>query len=166
LCQTTEANLGDGSFPLRSFLAADGRFGIGSDSNVSTSPIEELRWLEYVRRLETRTRNVAETREGTSIAASLLGRACTGGAQALGRRCGEIAAGCSADLVVLDPRHPALVGRRGDGLLDAWVFNGNATPVRHVMVRGQWLVRDGRHRDGARIRAAFGRSMRRLAAAW
>ena len=54
LCQTTEANLGDGIFPLRPYLEAGGRFGIGSDSNVSTSPVEELRWLEYVRRLQRR----------------------------------------------------------------------------------------------------------------
>ena len=43
LCQTTEANLGDGIFPLREYLTADGRFGIGSDSNVCTTP----RWRTF-----------------------------------------------------------------------------------------------------------------------
>ena len=52
LCPTTEANLGDGLFPLEAFLAAGGRFGIGSDSHVSQSPVEELRWLEYGQRLQ------------------------------------------------------------------------------------------------------------------
>ena len=47
LCPTTEANLGDGLFDLGGHLTAGGRFGIGSDSHVSISPIEELRWLEY-----------------------------------------------------------------------------------------------------------------------
>ena len=51
LCPTTEANLGDGLFNLAAFLDAGGRFGIGSDSHVSVSPIEELRWLEYGQRL-------------------------------------------------------------------------------------------------------------------
>lgn len=78
LCQTTEANLGDGSFPLRAFLAEGGRFGIGSDSNVCTSPVEELRWLEYIRRLEARARNVTETRPGASVATSLYTRALAG----------------------------------------------------------------------------------------
>ncbi|HEY4560514.1 MAG TPA: formimidoylglutamate deiminase, partial [Lysobacter sp.] len=59
ICTTTEANLGDGLFPLRAFMDAGGRFGIGSDSHVSTSPVEELRWLEYGQRLVTRRRNVA-----------------------------------------------------------------------------------------------------------
>ena len=163
LCQTTEANLGDGIFPLRAFLGHGGGFGVGSDSNVGTSPVEELRWLEYVRRLETHRRNVSETRQGVSVGTSLVRRAAAGGAQALGRAAGEIAAGRLADLVVLDTEHPALVGRAGERLLDAWVFSGNSTPVRHVMVAGRWRVRDGAHPDAARIAAAFARAMRRLA---
>jgi formimidoylglutamate deiminase len=165
LCQTTEANLGDGIFPLRPYLAAGGRFGIGSDSNVSSSPVEELRWLEYIRRLEARARNVTETCPGASVAAGLLRRAAAGGAQALGRDAGEIAPGRLADLVVLDPEHPALVGRRGLALLNAWVFSGNATPVRHVMVGGRWVVRHGAHLRAHEIGAAFARTMRRLAEA-
>ncbi|HET9019724.1 MAG TPA: formimidoylglutamate deiminase [Acetobacteraceae bacterium] len=163
LCQTTEANLGDGIFPLRPYLAEGGRFGIGTDSNVSASPVEELRWMEYVRRLEGRARNVSESRQGASVAATLLRHAAEGGAQALGRDAGEIAVGRMADLIVLDPDHPSLVGRRGLGLLDAFVFSGNATPVRHVMVGGAWVVRYGAHLRGREIEAAFARTMRRLA---
>jgi len=59
LCPTTEANLGDGIFPLKKYLDAEGVFGIGSDSNISVSPVEELRWLEYGQRLATRHRNIA-----------------------------------------------------------------------------------------------------------
>jgi formimidoylglutamate deiminase len=153
LCQTTEANLGDGIFPLRDYLAEGGRFGIGSDSNISVSPIEELRWLEYIRRLEARTRGVT---------ADLFQRALSGGAQALGRNAGAIAPGMIADLVVLNTEHPALVGPSGDRVLDSWVFSGNRTPVRDVMVAGQWVVRDGQHRAQEAIAAAFARSMRRL----
>lgn len=163
LCPTTEANLGDGIFPLQPFLAAGGRFGIGTDSNVSASPVEELRWLEYVRRLESRARNVTETRQGASVAAALLRRAAAGGAQALGRDAGEIAVGRLADLIVLDPEHPSLLGRRGLSLLDAFVFCGNTTPVRHVMVGGDWIVRYGTHLRGREIEAAFARTMQRLA---
>ena len=155
--------IGDGSFPLREYLADGGRFGIGSDSNVCTSPVEELRWLEYIGRLETRTRNVTETRPGASVALNLYQRALAGGAQALGRNAGAIAPGRLADLVVLDTEHPALIGRGGDGVLDAWLFSGNSTPVRHVMVAGAWVVRDGRHRAQQAIAAAFARAVRRLA---
>ncbi len=163
LCQTTEANLGDGIFPLRAFLADGGRFGIGSDSNVCTSPVEELRWLEYVRRLETRARNVTEACPGASVATGLYTRALAGGAQALGRGATGIAPGGVADLVVLDTAHPSLVGRTGDTILDAWLFSGNSTPVRDVMVAGQWVVRDGTHRAQQHIADRFARTMQRLA---
>jgi len=59
ICTTTEANLGDGLFPLRDYLDAGGHWGVGSDSHISVSPVEELRWLEYGQRLITRRRNIA-----------------------------------------------------------------------------------------------------------
>ena len=68
ICPTTEANLGDGLFPLRAYLDAGGAWGIGSDSQISVSPIEELRWLEYGQRLvdapsqHRRTRRVFQRR--------------------------------------------------------------------------------------------------------
>ena len=74
ICPTTEANLGDGLFPLRDFLAAGGQWGIGSDSHVSVSPVEELRWLEYGQRLASRRRNIAVT----AAEPSTRGPCCTG----------------------------------------------------------------------------------------
>jgi formimidoylglutamate deiminase len=92
----------------------------------------------------------------------LYTRALGGGAQALGRRGGSIEAGHAADLVVLDTAHPSLVGRAGDALIDAWLFSGNTTPVRDVMVSGEWVVRDAMHRSQSKIAADFARVMRRL----
>jgi formimidoylglutamate deiminase len=163
LCPTTEANLGDGFFQTRAFLADGGMFGIGTDSNVATSPVEELRWLEYVARLSDRARNVVVTREGASVGASLVERALAGGARALGLSAGALAPGRRADLVVLDLDHPALAGRPDDRLLDAFVFNGNDTPVRDVLVGGRFVVRERRHIDEERIAAAYRRTMSRLA---
>ncbi|MGQ0663121.1 MAG: formimidoylglutamate deiminase, partial [Pseudomonadota bacterium] len=114
LCPSTEANLGDGIFPLPAFLAAGGRFGIGTDSNVATSPVEELRWLEYGQRLARRERNVAARSGEPNVGARLYRLALAGGARACGRRIGAIEAGHRADLVVLDADHPLLVGRAED----------------------------------------------------
>ena len=52
LCPTTEANLGDGIFAARDYLAAGGRYGVGSDSNIRLSVAEELRMLEVSQRLD------------------------------------------------------------------------------------------------------------------
>src|SRR3546814_18707724 len=46
LCPTKEANHGDGLFPAAPYLAAGGSWGPGSDSDISVSPLEQLRWLE------------------------------------------------------------------------------------------------------------------------
>lgn len=163
LCPTTEANLGDGLFALPAFLAASGRIAIGSDSNVSASPVEELRWLEYGQRLALRARNVAERTEGAATGAALYARTLAGGAQASGQSVGAIAPGRRADLVVLDADHPALAGRSGDGLIDSWVFSGNDNPVRDVIVAGEMVVRDGHHAHGEQAAADYAALMRRLA---
>ena len=163
LCPTTEANLGDGIFPLEAYLAAGGAFGIGSDSHVSISPVEELRWLEYAQRLTTKRRTVA-ARPGGSTGARLHHAAAKAGAQALARNAGTLAPGKRADIVVLGTAHPLLAGKTEDAILDTYLFAGNTTPVRDVMVGGRWTVRDG-HVDGEEtIAADFKRTMARLAA--
>lgn len=145
LCPTTGANLGDGTFPFARYREKHGRFGIGGDSHVSQTPVEELRWLEYSQRLALRRRNIAASEDRPSVGTYLWREAASGGAQALGRPAGVIAPGMRADLVVLDSAHVNLVGRRGGALLDSLVFCGNECLVRHVMVGGRWVVRDSHH---------------------
>jgi formimidoylglutamate deiminase len=147
LCPTTEANLGDGIFPLEAFIQAGGRFGIGSDSHVSQSPVEELRWLEYGQRLVQQRRNVAVDSEERDVAAFLWQRALQGGAQAAGRRLGLLAPGRRADLLVLDSDHPNLDGLDASDVLGRFLFCGNDNLVRDVLAGGRWVVRGGRHLD-------------------
>ncbi len=143
LCPTTEANLGDGLFSLGPYLAAGGALGIGSDSNISVAPVEELRWLEYGQRLVARRRVVAATGPGASAGETLYARAARGGAQACGVRAGELVPGARADLIVLDERAAPLAGAPPGELLDRYVFASDRAAPRHVMVRGRWRVRDG-----------------------
>lgn len=163
LCPTTEANLGDGFFPAIAYLAAGGAIGIGSDSHISVSPVEELRWLEYGQRLLERRRNRLAGRSG-SIGTDLYQAALAGGAAALGRPVGRLAAGARADLLVLDPDHPALCGKTGDRLVDAFVFAGNSNPVRDVMVGGRWVVEAGHHHAEEAVLARYRATMAGLAA--
>ncbi|MBI1243920.1 MAG: formimidoylglutamate deiminase [Alphaproteobacteria bacterium] len=164
ICPTTEANLGDGLFTLGPYLKAGGAFGVGSDSNVSTSPVEELRWLEYGQRLVHQARNVTLDTPGASTGAFLLEKALAGGAQAAGRRMGALAPGFRADFVVLDAESPALVGRAPDTLVDGWLFCGNANPVRDVVIGGEWVVREGHHRYEDQAAADYAKTIRRLTA--
>ncbi|HET9482651.1 MAG TPA: formimidoylglutamate deiminase [Xanthomonadales bacterium] len=145
LCPTTEANLGDGLFPLKAYIDAGGAFGIGSDSHVSVSPVEELRWLEYGQRLSMQRRTVMSRKGAPSTGENLWRGALSGGAKACGRKVGALAPGNRADLVVLDDTAPELAGRDLPHLLDTLVFAGNRNLVRDVMVGGRWVVRGGHH---------------------
>jgi len=162
LCPTTEANLGDGLFPLAPYIAAGGRFGIGSDSHVSQSPVEELRWLEYGQRLQHRQRNVAHVPAQRSVGDFLWQAALDGGAQATGRRVGALAAGRRADLLVLDAQHPNLDGVDHAEVLGRMVFCGNDNLVRDVLCGGRWVVQGGRHRAQEAIAARYRQALRDL----
>ena len=151
LCPTTEANLGDGLFALAPYLERGGRFGIGSDSHVSHSPVEELRWLEYGQRLLHQKRNVAASLGQRRVGEFLWQGALAGGALASGRRVGELAAGKRADLLVLDSEHPNLFDVATDDVLNTFIFCGNDNLVRDVMVGGRWVVRNRRHMAQAAI---------------
>jgi len=162
LCLTTEANLGDGIFPAVDFLAQGGRMGIGSDSHVSLSVVEELRWLEYGQRLRDQRRNRLHREDQPMVGRTLYDAALRGGAQALGQPIGELAVGKRADWLVLDGQDPYIAMADGDAILNRWLFAGGDRQVRDVMVNGQWVVRQGRHEQEAQSALAFVEVLRQL----
>ena len=162
LCPITEANLGDGIFNA-SFFDSGGKFGIGSDSNVEIGVATELKQLEYAQRLSARQRNVL-ARRGGSTGRSLFEGASAGGAKALARDSGRLAAGALADLVSLDAASPLLAGRRDDEILDAWIFAG-ARVVDAVWSGGVKQVSGGRHRARDAVAAKFVAAVHAMAAA-
>jgi len=138
ICPTTEANLGDGLFRLRDHLDAGGAWGIGSDSHISVSPVEELRWLEYGQRLATRHRNIAVSAASPSVGATLLEGVLASAAQSTGFSDID-------DAVVLDGDAPLLAGATAEDVADRWIFSGNRPAVREVRVGGRRVVADGLH---------------------
>ncbi len=163
LCPTTEANLGDGLFPAVAYLHGGGTFGVGSDSHVSVSPAEELRWLEYGQRLLHQRRALLTRGGSPSVGAGLYKHAVEGGAQACGLAGGGLAVGKRADLVVLDPHAPVLIDKHEDLLLDAFVFAGNRNVIKDVMVGGRWRVVDARHVREDEILGRFREALNQLA---
>ena len=162
LCLTTEANLGDGIFPAVDYLAQGGRLGIGSDSHVSLSVVEELRWLEYGQRLRDQRRNRLYRNDQPMIGRTLYDAALAGGAQALGQPIAGLAVGQRADWLVLDGNDPYLATAQEDAILNRWLFAGGDRQVRDVMVNGQWVVRDGHHADEADSCRDFTRVLKEL----
>ncbi len=95
VCPTTEANLGDGYFPVERVLEREIAICIGSDSNARIDPLEELRELEGIARRSALRRNVIPPEKLLRIGADE-------GAAALG-----IEAWPEAEI---DLDHPSLVG--------------------------------------------------------
>lgn len=156
ICPTTEANLGDGLFPLQDYLRHGGRWGIGSDSHVSVSPVEELRWLEYGQRLVTRHRNIAVSAASPSVGETLLQGVLASAEDATGFSTPQ------EDDVVLDGHAPALAGATPDNVIDRWLFAGNRPLVSDVKVAGRHVVSGGRHVDGEVIAARYRTTLRAL----
>jgi formimidoylglutamate deiminase len=155
LCPLTEASLGDGIFNGAGYLRAQGRFGIGTDSNIQIDAAAELRQLEYGQRLTQRARNVMTRKEGESTGRRLFATALAGGAQALQRPIGALAVGARADVVLLDGKHSDLASRQGDQWLDAWIFVAGRAVVKTVLVGGEAVVEAGRHRGREAIEARY-----------
>ncbi len=154
ICTSTEGNLGDGLFPLRNYLDAGGRWGIGSDSHISVSPVEELRWLEYGQRLRAQRRNIASSMRMPSVGDTLFAGVQASAASSTGFD--------AIDRIVLDAQAAILAGATQHDVLDRWIFSGNVNVVRDVEVAGVRVVEDGRHRDREAIAARYREAMKAL----
>jgi formimidoylglutamate deiminase len=110
-CPTTEANLGDGFLPVERLLHRGIGMCIGSDSNVRTDPLEELRELDGIARRQSGRRDVftvdALLAIGSDEGAAALGltewpAVTVNGSHAQLREVDEplcaLVAGCSADV--------------------------------------------------------------------
>jgi formimidoylglutamate deiminase len=155
LCLTTEANLGDGIFPGDSYLHHQGHWGIGSDSHVSLSVVEELRWFEYGQRLRDQRRNRLTTPSEPAVGDVLYQQALQGGAQACGIAIGQLAAGARADWLVLDGDDPYLAAATDMSILNRWLFAGGKEQIRDVFVAGKQVIEQGRHAMQQQSSAAF-----------
>lgn len=139
MCPTTERDLADGIGPAVALQKEGSPLSLGSDSHAVIDLFEEARAMELNERLRTRTR-------GHWTAAALLRAATADGHAALGwNDAGRIERGALADLttVALDSvRTAGPVPRLG---AETAVFAASAADVRHTVVGGRHIVRDGRH---------------------
>jgi len=139
MCPTTERDLADGIGPAVALQRAGSPLSLGSDSHAVIDLFEEARAMELNERLRTRTR-------GHWTAAALLRAATADGHAALGwQDAGTIEAGALADLttVALDSvRTAGPLPRLG---AETAVFAATAADVRHTVVGGRQVVRDGVH---------------------
>lgn len=142
LCPSTERDLADGIGPGRALASARVPLSIGSDQHVVVDPFDELRQLEGHERLAT-------GRRGHFDPAQLLQFGTRGGYQALGWQGGSLTVGALADFVVIDDQSSRTAGAVAE---HAWL-SATASDVRHTIVGGSVVVRDGVHHRGSSAQA-------------
>jgi formimidoylglutamate deiminase len=159
---STEANLGDGFFDAARFLNLEGRLCVGSDSQATVCPAEELRWMEYEQRLRRRRRGILSDRSEPHVGTRLWRHAAQHGAYAIGSPAGAIAVGRRADWLVLDAAHPRMAGAPVEFALDHLLFAGGSAAIRDVMVGGRWVVKNHHHAGEEHLSERFAQLMSRF----
>ncbi|MFD8296790.1 formimidoylglutamate deiminase [Streptomyces bauhiniae] len=139
MCPTTERDLADGIGPAVALQSAGSPLSLGSDSHAVIDLLEEARAMELDERLRTRTR-------GHWTAAALLRAATEDGHAALGwQEAGAIEPGRLADFTTIALDSVRTAGPPPRLGAETAVFAASAADVRHTVVGGRQVVRDGAH---------------------
>src|SRR5438552_8652024 len=161
-CPSSNLKLGSGIAPIPAMLAAGCRVGIGADGAPCNNRLDAFTEMRLAALIQ-------KPRLGPDAlpAAQALELATLGGARALGlgAEIGSIEVGKCADLIVLDLESPHAQPEDAD-LISRIVYSARAADVRHVIVDGRIVVRDGELKtaDTAEIRRKANAEARALRA--
>ncbi len=138
-CPLANLKLGSGIAPLERLRSEGVRLSLGSDGAPCNNNLDMFQEMKFASLLQKGTLH-----EPTAMkAADTLDLATRGGAQVLGleREIGTLEAGRKADLAVLElDQAETAPARRSVSTL---VYAGNPHMVRHVMIDGRWVYRNG-----------------------
>ena len=138
-CPSSNLKLGSGIAPIPEMLAAGCRVGIGADGAPCNNRLDAFAEMRLAALIQ-------KPRLGPDAlpATQVLELATLGGARALGleSEIGSIEVGKCADVTVLDLAEPHAQPESAD-LMSRIVYSARAADVRHVIVDGRIVVRDG-----------------------
>src|SRR6266480_1844868 len=159
-CPSSNLKLGSGIAPVPEMLAAGCKVAIGADGAPCNNRLDAFAEMRLAALIQ-------KPRLGPEVmpAPIVLELATLGGARALGleSEIGSIEVGKCADVVVLDLAAPHAQPEDAD-LISRIVYSARAGDVRHVIVDGRIVVRDGmlKTADVAEIRKTANAEARRL----
>lgn len=155
LCPGTEGNLGDGIFRLADYASHGGNWSIGTDSHISLSPGEDLRWLDYAQRFTTHKRNTFD--DGASI---LISKALHAGRKAMGISMLDFfEQGQPFDAAIYDAQSPLLEQATLQYLLSAIVYTADTSALLGTMINGNWVIRNQQHIHASIIKRDFSKAV-------
>jgi cytosine/adenosine deaminase-related metal-dependent hydrolase len=141
-CPSSNLKLGSGIAPIPELLAAGCRVALGADGAACNNRLDAFAEMRLAALIQ-------KPRLGPDAlpAAQVLELATLGGARALGLEAeiGSIEVGKRADLVVLDLEGLHAQPDEAD-LVSRIVYSARAADVRHVLVDGKVVVKDGQLR--------------------
>jgi formiminoglutamate deiminase len=153
MCPTTERDLADGIGPAGRLQRAGSPLSLGSDSHAVIDLLEEARAMELNERLRSRTR-------GHWTANALLTAATADGHAALGLAdAGRLEVGALADFTTIALDSVRTAGAPARLGAETAVFAAAASDVRHTVVGGRQIVRDGAHTLVGDVAAALAQSI-------
>jgi 5-methylthioadenosine/S-adenosylhomocysteine deaminase len=131
--------LASGAAPIHAFLEAGVRVGLGTDGCASNNDLDLLREMDTAAKLG----KVVDEDPTHLSAEAVLRMATLGGAEVAGleREIGTLEEGKRADLIVIDPDRPHLQPLYHPA--STLVYSASGADVRHVVVDGRVLLRDG-----------------------
>ena len=148
LCPSTEGNLGDGLFPLNSFLQQNGRWSIGTDSHIGMNPLEEIRILDYGQRLITHNRNTFGNEKTGDNGHIAIDSALINGRKAMGRtQSNYFEVGQPLDALVVSESHPIIMSSSSKNRCNTIVYSGDVSMFKGTIVNGKWVIQYGIHKD-------------------
>ncbi len=149
LCPSTEANLGDGFFPLIPYQKAKGKWSIGSDGQTTINPMEELRWLDYGQRLLKKMRNPLCFKKDEQSGEKLTSMVWKNGPASVGKiqdkkedffNLGDPLTG-----IVLNTEHFLFKKRDPQYILSTLIFCGQHKLIMGTLKNGKWTSKKGKH---------------------
>jgi formiminoglutamate deiminase len=139
MCPTTERDLADGIGAARTLFESGSPISLGSDSQAVIDLFEEARAMELDERLRTE-------RRGHWPSTDLIDAATLAGQESLGwSQAGRLHAGALADFATVGLDSIRLTGTTLDVAAESVIYAATAADVRHVVVGGRVVVRDGIH---------------------
>ena len=138
LCPSTEANLGDGLFPLAEFHSFGGKWCIGTDSHIGLDPLLELQLLEYGQRLFHKKRNILCKQDGDETGSLLFHAVQEGGSSSVGAKRRGFHIGAPLSAVVYPDVYPICSVQKAQRI-SSLIFSGEPQCPKGIQQRNTWI---------------------------
>ena len=163
LCPSTEGNLGDGRFHFKEYQNLDGKWSIGTDSQICLNPFEDFRMLDYSQRINTHQRNIFAQKNSGESGFNAIKESVLTGRKAMGNNSTTFfEIGQPFDAVIVDANIPLIENTSLKNLCNTLVYSSDPTFLLGTIVGGKWMVKNGHHINSEEIKRKFRETFKNL----